>query len=81
MTQENSYLVPYTLTKVKKDFGPYKAGWLWAEPDISVAVSMMNDVYTNRDLAHQKGENARITIKTKYSQRKVQKDIFDLMLK
>ena len=33
MTEENSFLVPYSWTEVPRGAGPYPAGARWAEPD------------------------------------------------
>lgn len=80
MNDENAFLVPYSKVAVKNDFGPYKAGWMWAEPDIDIAKKYMEDVYNNHDLAKEKGLNGQKTIIEQYNLLKIQKDIFDLFL-
>lgn len=80
MNDENAFLVPYSKVAVKNDFGPYKAGWMWAEPDIDIAKKCMEDVYNDHNLAKEKGVNGQKTIMEQYSLLKVQKDIFDLFL-
>ena len=78
MNEENSFLVKYSMTKVQNDFGPYKAGWLWAEPDVDHARECMEQVYGNKELAKAKALKGQHTILTKYDQTKIQKDILDL---
>ncbi|MCC2625481.1 MAG: glycosyltransferase [Burkholderiales bacterium] len=45
--EQNGVLVSYKEVEVQKDFGPYKKGWLWADPDIKEAadalVKLAND--------------------------------------
>ncbi len=48
MNVNNSFLVKYQFTKIEKDFGPYKKGNYWAEPDINHAAQLMKFVYENR---------------------------------
>ena len=78
MNDANSFLVKYTMTEVKNDFGPYKAGWLWAEPDVNCASEYMEQVYSNRELAKDKAHKGQQTILTQYNIVKIQKDILEL---
>jgi glycosyltransferase involved in cell wall biosynthesis len=41
MNNQNSCLVNYELIQIDKDYGPYKAGQLWADPDVEHASSFM----------------------------------------
>ena len=59
MNVGNSILVPYTLRPLRFDEGPYKAGTVWAEPDIEAAATTMRDVYTRRGWAHALGAQAK----------------------
>ena len=59
MTDENSWLVPYTMTTVGPDALPYPAGAPWAEPDLEAAVAAMRAVVYDRDDAVRRGERAR----------------------
>ena len=45
MNISNSYPVKYNLIRLTKDYGPYKQGQIWAEPDISHAAQLMRHVY------------------------------------
>ncbi len=39
MDADSSYLVPYALTELEQEVGPYPAGTVWAEPDLDVAAA------------------------------------------
>ncbi len=41
LTQSNSYPVRYRLVELEKDYGPYPAGSVWAEPDVEHAAELM----------------------------------------
>jgi SAM-dependent methyltransferase/glycosyltransferase involved in cell wall biosynthesis len=47
MTINNSFLVSYTLRTLESDYGPYKAGNTWAEPDLDHAAQLMREVSLN----------------------------------
>lgn len=59
MTSDNSYLVKYQLVEIDRDYGPYRRGWLWAEPDLDHAARLMRHVYENRREARSVGRKAR----------------------
>ncbi|MDP3921249.1 MAG: glycosyltransferase family 4 protein [Candidatus Omnitrophota bacterium] len=58
MNGQNSYLVDYKLVELAGNFGPYRKGSVWAEPDIEQAAVLMRAVYENRSAAQAKGERA-----------------------
>lgn len=51
MTDENSFLVPFSYGSVPKGARPYRAGSRWAEPDLGVAAEHMRTVFTDRKRA------------------------------
>jgi glycosyltransferase involved in cell wall biosynthesis len=59
MTDDNSWLVPHTMTTVGPDALPYPAGARWAEPDLEAATAAMRDVVYDRSAAERRGERAR----------------------
>jgi hypothetical protein len=67
MTAENSYLVPYRLTKIPNRCDPYPAGTEWAEPDVEAAARLMRYVYDNPDEAEARGRRAREDIHDHHS--------------
>ena len=58
MNVNNSFPIKYDHVELDKDFGPYKKGNVWAEPDIDHAASLMKYVYENRKESSKIGENA-----------------------
>jgi glycosyltransferase involved in cell wall biosynthesis len=58
MNINNSFLVKYTLVELDKDYGPYRKGSVWAEPDIAHATEMMRAVYEDRATAAAVGRRA-----------------------
>jgi len=59
MTAANSFPVKYSLTEIDSDYGPYKKGCIWAEPDTSHAAETMRFVFENQDEAKEVGRRAR----------------------
>lgn len=67
MTQGNSFPVKYNLIEIDQDYGPYKKGWIWAEPDLEHAASLMRYVYDNQEESALVGQVAREYIRKYYS--------------
>jgi 2-polyprenyl-3-methyl-5-hydroxy-6-metoxy-1,4-benzoquinol methylase/glycosyltransferase involved in cell wall biosynthesis len=59
MTATNSFLVKYKLVNLKRDYGPYQKGCIWADPDMDHAAELMRFVYENRKTARAVGRQAR----------------------
>jgi hypothetical protein len=59
MTPANSFLVSYELTKLEQDHGPYKKGYIWADPDLPHAAQLMRHVFENSHAAKAVGRVAR----------------------
>ncbi len=51
MTDENSFLVPFSWTRVPPGADPYPAGSRWAEPDLDAAAAIMRTVVESPDQA------------------------------
>jgi glycosyltransferase involved in cell wall biosynthesis len=49
MTENNSWLIPYTMSAVPPDCAPYPAGAAWAEPDVGAAAEILRTVIVDRD--------------------------------
>jgi len=58
MNVNNSFLVKYQMVELDQDYGPYKKGSVWAEPNTEHAVELMRTVYENYDLAAAIGQRA-----------------------
>jgi glycosyltransferase involved in cell wall biosynthesis len=67
MTSGNSIGIDYQLVKLQRDYGPYKAGQVWAEPDIDQATRWMKTLAGDRDLANTIGARGRQTIELSFS--------------
>lgn len=59
MNANNSYLVQYEPVELEQDYGPYKKGNVWAEPDLEHAARLMRYVYENQPEAKAIGEKGR----------------------
>ncbi|MBD2432647.1 MULTISPECIES: glycosyltransferase [Fischerella] len=64
MNINNSFLVKYSLVTLTEDYGPYKKGNFWAEPDIDHAAYLMQHVFNNYADAKQVGKKASEHIKS-----------------
>ena len=67
MTDETSLLVPWKYTEVGDDAEGYPADALWAEPDLTVASSMMQNLFQNRGFGMALGDRAKRDLQTRFS--------------
>jgi len=67
MRPGNSIGIDYTLVKLAEDYGPYKKGQTWAEPDEAHATRAMQQLAGDPALSRQLGENARATIAAEFA--------------
>jgi len=67
MNSNNSFLVKYKKTKLEKDYGPYKKGNFWAEPDVENASSIMKNVFKDKEMARRVGKKGALYIKNHLS--------------
>ncbi len=63
MNVNNSFPVKYEIKELEEDYGPYKKGNLWAEPDENDAARLMKYVYEHKELGLEIGSNASNYIK------------------
>jgi O-antigen biosynthesis protein len=71
----NSFLVKYKLIELDRDFGPYKKGNVWADPDIEDAAYLMRYVYENREFAKEMGERGSQFIRSYFNSKVTGNDI------
>ncbi|WP_054467253.1 glycosyltransferase [Planktothricoides sp. SR001] len=64
MNVGNSFLVPYDLLTLDRDYGPYEKGNVWADPDINRAAELMKYVFDHQKIAKEIGERASREIKS-----------------
>ncbi|GGC63407.1 glycosyltransferase family 4 protein [Undibacterium terreum] len=67
MRPQNSLPVNYTLVKIQKDLGVYKAGQTWAEADVGHAASLMRQIVEDEGLRARISAEARRTMVEEYS--------------
>ena len=58
MTADNCIGIDYKLVRLDKDYGPYKAGQYWAEPDVEQAASWMKRLAREPELGERIGKAA-----------------------
>jgi len=63
MTPGNSHLVPYRLVPLERDYPPYDAGGVWAEPDSAAAGRLLRDVFCHPEDAELRGAQAAADIR------------------
>jgi glycosyltransferase involved in cell wall biosynthesis len=59
MTVGNSFPVKYSLAEITENYGPYRTGNVWADPDLDHAAELMRHVFNNPDVASTAGRQAR----------------------
>jgi predicted O-linked N-acetylglucosamine transferase (SPINDLY family)/glycosyltransferase involved in cell wall biosynthesis len=64
MNVGNSFLVKYKLVPITADFGPYKKGNIWAEPNTEHAAYLMRHVFNNYQEAQEIGKIGAEEIQT-----------------
>ncbi len=64
MNQNNAACVDYELKRLEKNYGPYEAHQVWAEPDIDHAVWWMRQFVDNSEMAARLSRRARVDIET-----------------
>ena len=67
MRPDNCLPIGYTLVSLEEDYGPYKKGQMWAEPDVQQAAQAMQSLLADRTLALTLGRRARATIEAEFS--------------
>lgn len=67
MTVNNSYVVEHELSKLTRDYGPYKQGQVWASPNIEHAAWLMREVYEQPEVAKKKAQRASVDIRAEHS--------------
>lgn len=71
MTAENSFPVQYRLKELERNYGPYKKGNVWADPEVDHAVGLMREAYDNPDHAKEIGLRAARDIARTYGPREI----------
>jgi glycosyltransferase involved in cell wall biosynthesis len=75
MDVNTALLVRYKLVELQEDYGPYKKGNYWADPDIDHAAEQMRRLVDDRAFAKQLGCTAREHIHTNHNLEASARDI------
>lgn len=67
MTEENSFLVPWTPIVIREGSGPYTVGATWADPDLDAAARSMREVFADLPRAAERGRRAADDLRTRHS--------------
>ncbi|MEO7274020.1 MAG: glycosyltransferase family 4 protein [Vicinamibacterales bacterium] len=59
MSEDNSFPLPYRLTTLTRDYGPYLRGAEWADPDLGEAARLMRLIHDQPDEARARGLRAQ----------------------
>lgn len=65
MDEHSSLLVRYRMAEIDRPYGPYKKGYVWADPDLECAAGLMQQIAGDRDLAGRVGQTAQRTVREK----------------
>lgn len=79
MNEENSCLVSFDKIEVNEDFGPYKKGWLWAEPDIKQASFYMYKLYSDPKYKIEISQKAIKSIEEQFNNVNFSKSLYKLL--
>ena len=67
MTNETALLVPWEYVEVGNDAEGYPSDALWAEPDLTVASSMMRNLFQDREFGLALGARAKRDLQSRFS--------------
>jgi glycosyltransferase involved in cell wall biosynthesis len=67
LTPDLGLPVRYTLTQLQEDYGPYRRGNRWAEPDLDDAAEKMRWVHQHRATARELGARAAVAVAERFS--------------
>jgi glycosyltransferase involved in cell wall biosynthesis len=67
MNGANSCPVAYELVPLDRDYGPYRAGQQWADPDVEDAARLIRRVFDDEEFRTKISVHARSTIRSQFS--------------
>ncbi|HET9478690.1 MAG TPA: glycosyltransferase [Pyrinomonadaceae bacterium] len=71
VTHDNCVPIDYKLVELDRDYGPYKAGQQWADPDLEQAAHWMKRIAAEPELAREIGLRGQQTINAEFSPKAV----------
>jgi hypothetical protein len=69
LNQGNGFPVRYTLTELERDYGPYRAGNVWAQPDVEHAAHLMRHIRNDEQDRVARAQQAALDIEALYGPR------------
>lgn len=67
MTDETALLIPWEYVEVGEGAESYPSDAMWAEPDLTIASSMMRKVFQDREFGLALGDRAKHDLQTRFS--------------
>lgn len=80
MNSNNSLLVDYELVPLPNDFGPYKKGWLWADPDVNHASILMQKLVSDSEFTKEIGDKALSSVKEQFNNEVFSNELYEFLL-
>ncbi|MEG2595897.1 MAG: glycosyltransferase [Ruthenibacterium sp.] len=77
MREDNCCPVSYEIVEVDKDYGPYKKGCHWAEPNLDDAAEKMRRIVEDKEYYNQISKNGKSTIRMDFSPYAIGKQLLD----
>jgi glycosyltransferase involved in cell wall biosynthesis len=71
LNESNGFPVRYTLVELERDYGPYRAGNVWAQPDLAHAAALMRQAADDPEEGRRRGLRAAADMERLYSPRAV----------
>ncbi|MEG2166145.1 MAG: glycosyltransferase family 4 protein, partial [Ruthenibacterium sp.] len=77
MREDNCCPVSYEIVEVDKDYGPYKKGCHWAEPNLDDAAEKMRRIVEDKEYYNRISKNGKSTIRMDFSPYAIGKQLLD----
>ncbi|MEG1639322.1 MAG: glycosyltransferase [Ruthenibacterium sp.] len=77
MKEDNCCPVACKIVEIDKDYGPYKKGYHWAEPDLDDAAEKMRHLVEDKEYYHKIANNGKNTIRMDFSPSAIGKQVLD----
>ena len=77
MKEDNCCPVSYEIIEIDKDYGPYKKGNHWAEPNLDDAAEKMRRIVEDKEYYHTIAKNGKSTIRMDFSPYAIGKQVLD----
>lgn len=79
MNNDNSLLVEYDMVELAHDFGPYKMGWLWANPHVNHAADQMIKLISDANFCSELGKKGQRSVLEQYNRKNFINELYDFV--